>query len=170
MAEPVTLQSLLTYITLISVPVGVFYHIMTLRNTRKKQELQLETRQAQMFYGVYNRMSQADFIEAWNAFEDWEFKDYDEAVQTLYGKENRRYARTLGVYFEGLGVLVRLGLVPIHYIAYFITNMTRTYWEKQATFIEEFRARENVPRALSEVEFLYDELMKYLEEHPELKT
>jgi hypothetical protein len=36
--------------------------------------------------------------------------------------------------------------------------------------MKEFRARKNVPRALSEVEFLYDELMKYLEEHPELKT
>jgi hypothetical protein len=54
MAEPLTLQTLLTYLTLISVPVGVFYHIMTLRNTRRNQELTLETRQAQMFMQIYN--------------------------------------------------------------------------------------------------------------------
>jgi len=45
MIEPVNLQTVLTYLTLISVSVGVFYHIMTLRNTRKNQQLQLETRQ-----------------------------------------------------------------------------------------------------------------------------
>ncbi len=170
MAEPVTIQSLLTYLTLISVPVGVFYHIMTLRNTRKNQELILETRQAQMFYGIYNRMSQVDFIEAWNAFESWDFTNYDDNMKRFTDEPSNRYSRTLGVYFEGLGVLVRLGLVPIHYIAYFMTNMTRTCWEKQASFMKEYRERENVPRALSEVEYLYKELMKHLEEHPELKT
>ena len=170
MAEPVTLQTILTYLTLISVPVGIVYYIMTLRNTRKNQELQLETRQAQMFYGIYNRMSQADFIEAWNAFESWDFTDYDDNMKRFSDEQSLRYSRTLGVYFEGLGVLVRLGLVPIHYVAYFITGMTRTYWEKQASFTEEFRERMNVPRSFSEVEYMYKELMRYLEEHPELKT
>jgi hypothetical protein len=42
------IQTALTYLTLISVPVDVFYHIMTLRNTRRNQELQLETRHAQL--------------------------------------------------------------------------------------------------------------------------
>jgi len=54
MAEPVTLQTLLIYLTLISVSVGVFYHVMTLRNTRKKQQMQLDTRQAQMFTHLYS--------------------------------------------------------------------------------------------------------------------
>jgi len=115
-------------------------------------------------------MSQADFIEAWNAFESWEFTDYEDIMRKLSDEQSLRYSRTLGTFFEGLGVLVRLELVPIHYIAYFITNMTRTYWEKIAPTIEELRENQNVPRTLSEVEYLYNELMKYLEEHPELKT
>jgi len=48
-AEPVSLQTLLTYLTLISVPVGVFYHVMTLRNTQRNRKLQLETRQTLQF-------------------------------------------------------------------------------------------------------------------------
>ena len=48
MAELVSLQTLLTYLTLISVPIGVFYHIMTLRNTRKNQQLILESRRARV--------------------------------------------------------------------------------------------------------------------------
>ena len=43
MAEPVSLQTLLTYLTPISIPVGVIYHIMTLRNTRKNKQPQLKT-------------------------------------------------------------------------------------------------------------------------------
>ena len=57
MVEQLILQTLLTYLTLISVPVGVFYHIMTLRNTGKNQEMQLETRQAQLFMQIYQEMS-----------------------------------------------------------------------------------------------------------------
>ena len=167
----VTIETISIVFTGISISLAAFYYINTLRNTKKNQELQLETRQAQMFYGIYNRMSQVDFIEAWNAFEFWDFTNYDDNMKRFTDNDrSNRYSRTLGVYYEGLGVLVRLGLVPIHYIAYFMTNMTRTYWEKQASFIKEYRERENVPRALSEVEYLYNELMKHLEEHPELKT
>ena len=41
-------QTVLTYLTLISVPVGVAYHILTLRN-------QSRTRQAQLFMQLFDR-------------------------------------------------------------------------------------------------------------------
>jgi hypothetical protein len=56
MAEPVSIQTMLTYLTLISVPVGVFYHIMTLRN-------QSRTRQVQLFMQIYNRWTDPIFQE-----------------------------------------------------------------------------------------------------------
>jgi hypothetical protein len=43
-------------------------------------------------------------------------------------------------------------------------------WEKLAPHIDELREESNNIRWGSEVEYLYDELMKYHEEHPELKT
>jgi hypothetical protein len=46
-----TLQRVLTFVTLISVPVGVFYIIMTLWNTRKNQELEIENRMAAETWG-----------------------------------------------------------------------------------------------------------------------
>jgi hypothetical protein len=57
----VDIQNVLTYLTLISVPVGVFYHIMTLNNTRKNQQLQLETRQTQLFMNLYETWRSPDF-------------------------------------------------------------------------------------------------------------
>jgi hypothetical protein len=52
----INIQALLTYLTLISIPVGVTFHIMTLNNTRKNQQQQLETRQAQLFMQMYNKL------------------------------------------------------------------------------------------------------------------
>jgi hypothetical protein len=60
----IDLQTVLTYLTLISVPVGVFYHIMTLRNTRKNQQLILETRRAG--WRVF-----AVAFAVWPAFHAW---------------------------------------------------------------------------------------------------
>ncbi len=60
----IDLQTILTYLTLISVPVGVIYHIMTLRNTRKNQLLQLETRQTQLYMQVLNKVSSLEFQRA----------------------------------------------------------------------------------------------------------
>ena len=88
MAEPVSIQTLLTYLTLISVPVGVFYHIMTLRNTRKNQELQLETRQTQLFMEIYKTYASKQFQKDLEQMRYvWEFEGLDDFFYK-YGVEN----------------------------------------------------------------------------------
>lgn len=59
MAEPVSLQTLLTYLTLISVPVGIFYYIMTLRNNSKNQRQTLDTRQTNILMNLYKERATA---------------------------------------------------------------------------------------------------------------
>jgi hypothetical protein len=51
-----TLQTVLTFVTLISVPVGVFYHIMTLRN-------QKQSRQASLFMQLYDTYARATWLK-----------------------------------------------------------------------------------------------------------
>jgi hypothetical protein len=154
----ITLEQVIYVLPLLGLAASLFYYALVLRN-------QNTTRQAQMFYGIYNRTSQADFVEAWNAFTSWEYANLDEAMKIREDAPNSHYGMTLSVYFDGLGVLVRLGLVPIQYIANFLQVFIRHYW-----IVREGRERFNDPRRHVEVEHLYTELMKYLEEHPELKT
>ena len=71
---------------------------------------------------------------------------------------------------EGLGVLVKNNLVPMRLIAETITGITRMYWEKFVPIVDDGRREFNLPRLHSETEYLYNELMKYIEEHPELRT
>ena len=74
------------------------------------------------------------------------------------------------MFYEGLGVLVKNNLVPMRLIAETITGITRMYWEKFVPIVDDGRREFNLPRLHSETEYLYNELMKYIEEHPELRT
>ena len=115
----IDLQTVLTYLTLISVPMGVFYHIMTLRN-------QSRTRQAQLFMQVYSQYTGGKY-EQWNEISKWEWEDYDDFMEKYGDLESRNKWSSIGGYLEGLGVFVREGLVPIRLVSLFITNLTRTY-------------------------------------------
>jgi hypothetical protein len=48
--------------------------------------------------------------------------------------------------------------------------MTRAFWEKLKPIKDEARVDLGFVRWMSETEYLYDELLRYLEEHPELST
>lgn len=130
----ITLEQVIYVIPLFGLAASLFYYALVLRNQNK-------TRQAQFFYGIYNRMSQADFAEAWNAFTSWEYSNIDESRKILADEQNRRYWAMLGYHFGGLGALVRMDLVPIHYVANFLPHVTRTYWEKQAPIIKGYREK-----------------------------
>ena len=96
----IDLQTVLTYLTLISVPVGVFYHIMTLRNTQKTRELSLkaqeqalETRQAQLLMDLYEAYRNPTFKKQFDHvlfrmdFEDWE--DFNRKLDPLESPDER---------------------------------------------------------------------------------
>ena len=82
----------------------------------------------------------------------------------------QRKRRRLATFYEGLGVLVKEGYIDIRLVALLMTGRIRVFWEKFEPIIDELREFHNYPRWMSETEYLYNELMKYLDEHPELKT
>jgi hypothetical protein len=82
----VDVQTVLTYLTLISVPVGVAYHIMTLNNTRKNQQQQLETRQATLFMQMYNRWDDTH-RDSFNKIRELEFENFEDFIQK-YGPDS----------------------------------------------------------------------------------
>ena len=175
-----TIQTLLTFLTLFSVPVGVFYHIMTLRNTRKNQELSLksqeqalETRQVQLFMNVYSRFDnpvllnsfvKALYSQEWSDFDDWYMKygpqgDIDGYASWLF----------LNNSIQGIGVLVRKNLVDVGIVYDLMGTMVARHWEKAEPLVRGLRERFQV-KIYNDVEFLYNELRKYSENQPELQA
>ena len=163
MAEPFTLQTLLTYLTLISVPVGVFYHIMTLRNTRKNQELQLETRQAQLFMQIYQEMSSPEHYIRANELLTMEWEDWDDYYRK-YSSENNpeAYALRCSMWYRlnGVGLLVKAGLIDVDRVYDLMSGTILWQWEKWGDIITRIRGQYNIPGYMEGFEFIADEMVK----------
>ena len=71
-------------------------------------------------------------------------------------------------HYEGIGILVKEGLLDIRVVALLASGLIRTMWEKFIPIKDEVRKELYWSRLLIEVEYLYDELLKYHEEHPEI--
>ena len=62
----------------VGILVAVIYHIMTLQNTRKNQQLTLETRQTQLFMQAYHKWIDKDLNLTNTIIDRWEWQDYDD--------------------------------------------------------------------------------------------
>ena len=114
------LETLLTYLTLISVPVGVFYYIMTLENTRRNQQVQLETRQLQLYTTGFQPAQSKEFLMS--LFEmlylqEWE--TYDEFIEKYGPATNpESYASMIQVIelFQMIGLYVERGALNVEVV------------------------------------------------------
>ncbi len=162
--------------------VGVSTYINSNRRAedarRKEQETrdrELETRQAQLFMQVYSRWSEKDFVDAWNLVCNVDppvYKNVDEYIRK-YSKENPEYdlkVTQINAMLEGVGVLVKKGLIDISYVDDLFSGMVIRHWEAMRPFIMEWRVRVNEPQSLEWLEYLYDRVKAVaVTQHPELE-
>jgi len=185
----ITYQMVLSTLQTAGILVGIVYYIITLRNQRKNQEISLrnqeltlksqelslkvqqqavETRQAQLFMQVISHWSQPSMTESRVYYSNLEITSVEDYAKLFRSPDTGNKLRMWGAYLEGLGVLVRENYLDIKFIARLIGGVVKSDWEKQVPYVYEFREKNKAPRAWIEWEYLYDELMKYAETHPEL--
>jgi len=148
-----------------SIAASILYYASVLRNTNR-------TRQGQLIMQVYNKFSDPNMATAWQKF--YEKREHIQTTEDLLNEwfthpENFQYRYLLGTFFEGVGVLVKENLLNIRLVAELMTTPIMDYWEFFAPYIDEARARHKMFRMMSETEYLYNELMEYMDKHPELK-
>ena len=157
------LETLLTYLTLISVPVGVFYHVLTLNNTRKNQKTQLETRQAQLFMQIYQDMSSPEHYIRSNELLHMEWEDWDDYYRK-YGSENNpdAYALRCSMWYRlnGVGLLVKAGLIDVDRVYDLMSETILPHWKKWGDIILMIREQYNIPGYLVGFEFIAEEMVK----------
>jgi hypothetical protein len=162
MAE-ITYQMLLSTIQTAGLLVGISYYIITLRNQSK-------ARKTQLYLQLVNKFSQSDYIEAQGKFIDLEWSTAEDFTKDWRNPEGRKTIATLANWYEGLGVLVKENLLDIRVVALLLTGLVIQFWDKFIPIIDETREAFETPRFLSENEYLYNQLMKYIKEHPEIQT
>ncbi len=160
----ITLEQIIYIIPIVGLTASIFYYAMVIRNQNR-------TRQAQLFMQITNRMDE-EFMDAWhelnttelNSFEDyWGLYDPD--------KDRERYSRLMRVltFYSGIGVVLREGFINIRPVVFLIGAPARYTWEKLMPVVEGVRRHYGSRQVWTQTEYLYNRIIRYLEEHPELK-
>jgi hypothetical protein len=178
-------------VAIFGVIAGFSYYVLTVRANQKNQELMLksqelsrkaqeqqqETRQAQLFIQICNQtLNNPAFMKGYYVIMDNDWKDFNEYIEFRGkpGSENWNDIFLVGGILESIGVMVKEGLVDIGLIWSLMGRIVIEYYEKIGPWLVELSRIWNESRAEREgsrlewkADYLYHELMKYVENHPE---
>ena len=153
-------------VAIFGVIAGFSYYVLTVRNAQRNQQHQLETRQAQLFMPIYSTSYSEEHIKALEEVRQWEWEDYDDYM-AKYGSEANPEAymmyRKLFGYLEGLGVLVRRGLIDPSLVDDLMSGFIIRFWEKFEPYFVERRRRLNWPQVGEQIEYLYNQVQPIAE-------
>ena len=107
----IDLQLISTVSASIGVLVGVINWIIRTRRAERQKQTEIETRQAQLFMGLYERFRAKDFRkEVYDILYRWDWQDSDDFWRK-YGPETNIEAFSVWtavvIFFEGVGILVK---------------------------------------------------------------
>jgi hypothetical protein len=150
-------------LTGLGIIVSIMYYTSVLRNANK-------TREAQLFMQVYDKWSDTDMQKAYEVVNNAKFSTFEQYMERQAKDEDFRWAmgKIIGFY-EGVGVLVREGLVDIRLVALLMTGTTLNFWGKIEPHIDRIR-EQAYPRVCIETEYLANKLREYIKNHPEIEA
>ena len=129
--------------------VGVVLTILQLRNLVKQ-------RQTELIMKLYSDFNSLDFQKIWEEVLKREAKDADD-YQEKYGWAEYT---AVGMFFEGLGILLKRKLINIELVDDMFTTPIKWTWEKVKDLVMEARKDSNQPEIFEWFEYLYNEMKK----------
>jgi hypothetical protein len=158
----VDVQTIGVMVTAASVVIGLIYYIFTARTT-------IQTRQAQLFMQFYSKWQDKEFNKSKHFVMTVPIKSYEDYEEIFRDEEKGTTFRVVGTFLEGLGVLVKRGLVDKGFVDDMMSGDIVGFWEKYHDVVLEERRRMNYPQALEWAEYLYNEVKPLsMRQHPEL--
>jgi hypothetical protein len=170
MVDLAMLQVVRDLVAIFGVIAGFSYYVMTVRNSQRMQIMQLETRQAQLFMQIYSPLTDEHFNKMFFEVLNYQWEDYEDYNKNyLEEKDARSKLGALANYFEGIGVLVKRGLIDVSFVDDLMSGATLLYWEKLEEVVKEQRRRDNWPQMVEYAEYLYEQVRSIVEDqHPEI--
>ncbi len=164
MVDLALLQSISYIAGALGVCVAAAYYMINLRETRKTQQLQLETRQVQLFIQLYNDFRKPENLLLIGKAMQMNWRDYDDVMKkydNVEHMEDRIPYASWSMYYQEIGVLLKEGYIDIKLVAQFLPDAFRGYWEKFKPIILEHRVRNSYPQYFAGMEYLYNEFCKH---------
>ncbi len=162
-------QTVSIVIAAASVVVGVVNSILSNRKADQQRQTEIQTRQAQLFMNVYNRWNTPELQSAYGLarFDILpQIKDYEDWRQNYSvrgGPQNLQswlHLQLLVTYFEGLGTLVKKGLIDMDMVDDLFAGRIKWYWESGQILWQGARASLQDPKLYDDAEYLYHEILK----------
>jgi hypothetical protein len=166
----VSIEVIALVLTGLGLTASIVYYANILNNANKTQQMQLETRQAQLFMQIYNQWNTSEFGLQYEKCMSMEWRDFDDFENKILNTvEAANTWRMVTRFFEGIGVLVHRGLVDVTLVDDLMSGEMTRFWEKFEPVIREIRIIRDWPQAIEWTEYLYEEIRKIMEkQHPEL--
>jgi len=154
-------QTLSIILTGVSMAIALTYYAIQIRNQNK-------TRQAQLYMQIHSKWSDREFIRGfYNALNEYEFNDAEDFF-AKYGQGVNEDAfvtiNEITRYFEGVGQLLRDGLIDFRLVKSLYSYRIIDLWEKYyplVVYLRESAFGHPNPEFYENFEYLYNELVKY---------
>ena len=143
------IPSVSAVVAALGVTVGVVFTVMELRNLVK-------TRQTDLVIRLYSTRTSKEFQESWRKVMAKEYKDYHDYEKWHEWSDFIK----VGVFFEGIGILLHRKLIDIRLVDDLFSYIIRTTWEKMKPIEENVRKHHNAPQIAEWFEYLYNEMQK----------
>ena len=159
----VSVSDLASAAAAIAVTVGIALALQQLRDLRK-------VREGEVVLKLQESLTGALLEDLWMVMR-FEYDDYKDFKVKYSGKREETAFLRVGVFFEGLGVLVRRGIVPLRLVDDFFHGVTLAAWKKSEKAIQGYREEHNWKEFEEQFEYLYGRVKSFREStaHPEIK-
>ena len=127
-------------LTGIGIIVSILYYTSVLRNANKTQQMQLETRQAQLYMQLFRELATPDFWKLQLEISQIEGETVDELVQTIRSNHDI-YSKLISLWwiYGEVGILVYDGLLDLRHVYHLLGEQPIFHYEKWWPVVEETR-------------------------------
>jgi len=144
--------------------IGVRSYINSNKRAEESRKRELDTRQTQLFMDIWKVFSSKEYQkDREQMFYLWQFKDYEEFFKK-YGPDVNPDGHAIFdmncSYYEGIGVLVRRGVISPDLVYDLMYGSIIYFWERFLPIFLGLRERFSSPIIFGDVEFLYNEMKR----------
>ncbi len=114
------------------------------------------------FMQIYDNFNKTEFYRKYREVTQYmEWKDAED-YEEKYGDDLEADSKTssLGVFFEGIGVLVEQGLIDVNLVARLMSSNLTSFWEKMEPVWKARRERYGNPYIMEYNEWLYNAIKR----------
>ena len=157
----IDLQTLSVMIAATGVTIAAIYYVLIVRNSQKMQQLQLETRQAQLYMGLLNTLRSPEFRKQWHITESATWKDFDDFHEKYSpGSEVLTATTSMFTFFDSVGTLVRKKLIDMDLVDGALAIHIIVMWKMYESILKGDREYFQTPTVWEDFEYIYNELNK----------